>query len=772
MFEWLLKYSAEQYRLGTVGFEAGGGLVLFVVVAAILALVVSVAYSLARNYRDKKTRFISLALRLAAIVLLCLPLLEPVLISTDVVPDENFVAVLLDDSASMSIADGEGGETRYAAARNLLERDGLLAELGEHFQLRFYRFSDAASRVDSLASAPALDGTATRLGPALQRVLADFRGVPLAGVIALTDGGDNASEATSGLAADYRAADVPLHVVGMGQEAFESEREILDVSVTKAVEHDTGAEIDVKLRSWARESGPVELTIYNGDEVAYTESRMLRGGGKIDQLTMFFDPPVVGVGQYRLEVEPGPNELNRQNNSLELLIDTCDVETRVLYFEGALRSDFKFIKRALEDDQVIDFVSVSRTGTGKYYRQGIRSPDELAGGFPKSEEELFQFKAVIFGDIEASAFSLQQQRMIERFVRERGGGFLMLGGRASFAEGDYWNTPIADMLPVALDPSRSKVIPDDFTDRDKEPRDQGFRFEPTPAGLENPILRLSADPATSRSMWSGMPGLTSINLLGRQKPGATVLARKPVDEFGDSEPLLVTQRYGRGRSTVLASASTWRWQMLLEAADFRHERFWRQLVRWQVASAPERVNIDLSADTPEQGQLIEVAVDVFDGAYRPVEGQTLNAVVEDPRGREQTLVLREELLDAGRYAGAFTPSQAGLHRITVVVDGQPIDATTDDGSSTAREAFLVRPPRNEFYDATRNTTLLRAIADESGGAFYEPAAAAAIPEQLRSRRTASSVYHSEYIWDAPLWLILPMLLLCAEWFYRRRKGLA
>jgi uncharacterized membrane protein len=410
---------------------------------------------------------------------------------------------------------------------------------------------------------------------------------------------------------------------------------------------------------------------------------------------------------------------------------------------------------------------VSRTGTGKYYRQGISSPTELAGGFPASEAELFDFDAVIFGDIEASAFTLEQQRMLEKFVRVRGGGFLMLGGLSAFAEGDYWNTPIAEVLPLAIDPDRRRYVPDLFTDPDADPIEQGFRFAPTGDGLDNPALKLSADPQANRTLWGGMPGLTSLNLLGAPKPGAVVLAAKPSDDFGESEPLLVTQRYGRGRGTALATSSTWRWQMLLDADDFRHERFWRQLVRWQSAEAPDLMNIHADVETPAPGQEVLISVDAFSSDYEPLARATVTGVVVDPYGSEQTIALREDIVTDGKYVGTYVPRAEGIHTIAVAIQGEG-----SDSSATASRSLLVRPSRTEFYDATLKSASLREIAALSGGQYYQPSEAGVIPERIRTRRTHSSIYHSEYVWDAPFWLGLAMLVLCAEWFYRRRKGLA
>lgn len=765
MFDWLFKFDRINFAEGEVGLQgpvAGIGLLLLILAAAFCAI-----YFITKAYTSDRTRSVSLGLRLTALLLLCLPLLEPVLIMPDVVPDENFVAVVADVSGSMSIPDGTLlGETRRDDLQQVLfgGAEPVLEGIAEHFKLRYYTFSGEAARTDSLGGA-GTDGLATNIAAALERVLADFRGLPLTGIVLLTDGGDNSDRVPRNLAEELRSLDIPLHVVGLGREAFDEERELLEVVVGKGVEETTGAEIDVRVRSWGAEAEPVAFNLYRGEDLVFSENRPLKGGGRLDQFTFFYEPREQGVHEYTVEVAPAAQELNTENNRLNTLIDTRKDSIRVLYFEGHLRRDFKFIKRALEDDQVVEFTSVSRTGPGKLYRQGIRSPEELAGGFPATEEELYGFKAVILGDIEASAFSPDQLTWIERFVRIRGGGFLMVGGRTSFAEGDYWDTPVDDLLPVSLDPSRRTVIPPRFTDPDAPEDEQGFRFAPTAAGYEHPILKLSPDPSANRARWAEMPRLTSINYLGPVKPGAVVLAEKPDDAFGGREPLLVLQRYGKGRSMALATASTWRWQLQLDAEDQRHERFWRQLARALAAEAPDYVHITLAQNRFAPGDEIPLAAEVFDRQYAPVADAAVRGRITGPDGAVQELPLQPVLAQAGTYTAPFVTDEEGVYELEVEAeqDGTPIGTHT--------QSFLVRPSKEEFQDATLKRAFLTDLAQTADGFYYEPEEADAIPVNLRGRRTSTSIYQASYLWDMPLLFGLILLLLSLEWIYRRRKGL-
>lgn len=766
-FERLFKFNQLNFSEGEFGFLLGGQQVLFwLIIAAVILALFAVVYFTTNLFTSNKTRAFSFGIRAVVLALIVFPLLEPVLIMPDVIPDENFVAVVVDASESMRIQDEAGGADRLSQAGSLLfqEDQGIAAGLSDVFNVRYYAFDDQARRVDSVQHVGA-DGESTNISQVLDRVISDFNGVPLSGLVLMTDGGDNSTDVPLNQAEQLRAMNVPMHIVGMGQESFAQEREILEATATRSVEETTGAEIEVKVRSWDEAPAPVTFGLYLGDDRVFSTTRTIKGEGKIDQFTFFFEPEGQRADEYVLKIDEAEAELNTQNNAASVLIDTRKDTLGVLFLEGGLRPEFKFIKRALEDDQVIDVASVARTGPAQYYRQVSKNPELLAGGFPVSKEALFQYKAVVIGDIEASAFSLDQLQMLEEFVRVRGGGLIMLGGLQTYAEGDYFNTTIADMLPLTIDPGRRTVVPPVFSRPEAEPEAQGFKFTPTSVGLESPILKLSSESETNFNLWTEMPGLTSINYLGRVKPGAVILAEKVEDDFGSSEPLLAVQRYGKGRTAALTTASTWRWQMHLPSEDRRHERFWRQMVRWLVASAPDRVNVDIGNARIAPGDEVPLTVDVYDEAFAAVGEAVVRGYVTDPFGGIQEVELQEDLTKEGSYLATFVPQALGVYRLDVEVQVGELRMFAKP------ESFLTQPSGREFRDATLKREFLERLAGASGGAYYASSDVSAIPANLRNRRTNTSIYRSEYLWDMPVLWGLVLLLLSVEWVYRRRKGL-
>ncbi len=140
--------------------------------------------------------------------------------------------------------------------------------------------------------------------------------------------------------------------------------------------------------------------------------------------------------------------------------------------------------------------------------------------------------------------------MIAEFVDRRGGGLLMLGGPRAFAEGGYAGTAVADTLPVVLD-------------RQPAPKDgdvMRLQVKPTRAGSATAVTQVAGTEAASAERWNTLPGVTAVNRIDAVKPGATVLLSAPTSR-ARTIPMLVFQRYGRGKAFAFPPQDSWVWQM-------------------------------------------------------------------------------------------------------------------------------------------------------------------------------------------------------------------
>jgi hypothetical protein len=348
--------------------------------------------------------------------------------------------------------------------------------------------------------------------------------------------------------------------------------------------------------------------------------------------------------------------------------------------------------------------------------------------------------------------------MIADFVDRRGGSLLMIGGARSFAEGGYGGTPVADALPLAIDPKTRASEPQALS---------RLQVAPTRAGQGHAVTQVANTEAASAARWRDLPQVTTVNAPLPTKPGATVLLTG-TDERGRTQPVLTWQQYGRGKAIALTLQDTWQWQMhaSISLEDQTHENYWRQMMRWLVDGVPGPVESRTTTERVEPGEAVTVEAAVVDPQFVEMNDATVIAHVLRPGGGTLNVPMTWTGERDGQYRGTFVSSEAGSYEVTV-------DAARGDKQLGSGVTYLRAGPSDaEYFDATMHEAPLRRIAEETGGRFYTPANVAGLAEDVRyAGRGVTSVEERE-LWNMPIVLIALMGLVCAEWGYRRAVGLS
>src|SRR5207248_3106149 len=303
-------------------------------------------------------------------------------------------------------------------------------------------------------------------------------------------------------------------------------------------------------------------------------------------------------------------------------------------------------------------------------RLNVSSPNELVDGFPKTREELFAYRGVILGSVDADSFSPEQLRMLADFVSKRGGGLMMLGGRHAFAEGGWAGTPLAEVLPVVVEPDAKKQRADYFSE---------VAVRPTREGATYPVTQLADDEDAWRKKWNGLPPLTTVNPIHAVKPGATVLL-DGLDNRKDVQVVLAHQRYGRGKALAFVVQDSWLWQMNPKTSvkDATHQTFWRRLARWLVEGVPDQVMTTLTQDRVDPGERIPLAAQVVDQTYTDVNNARVTAHVTAPSGRTSDVPMDWIVTRDGEYHGGFVPDEGGLYTVKVSAAKDQKDLGADE----------------------------------------------------------------------------------------------
>ena len=464
MFQLLFKYPIPVFTRGHLLFLSGwpAWLLLLLMVLVVAALAVLIQYRLrrgvpaARGQAPRLTARRSWALWAVQSALLSLLLLlvwQPALSVAELSSRQNIIAVVVDNSKSMATADADGKPRETAAITAL--QSGVLDGLNKRFRTRLYTLNGGLNRVESLGDI-APTAAATHIGDGLQQLAEQTGDLPVGAVVLLTDGGENTSGVGPGSSIGLPAMQalhsrrLPVHTVAFGSEEPAHDVELEDVSVAPNAVANARIAATVSLQQHGYTNTRATITVRDGDKAIAVHDITLGAPGTLQTEPLFFSAGAAGARTLRFSVDLLSGEENRDNNSLTRPVLVSDAKRRILYVEGEPRWQFRFLRRAEEDDPSVQIVSMLRTSENKIYRQGINSPNELADGFPVKAEDLFGYSGIIIGSVDASYFTPLQQELLREYVDRRGGGILFLGGRASLSDGAWGASSLNDLLPTIL----------------------------------------------------------------------------------------------------------------------------------------------------------------------------------------------------------------------------------------------------------------------------------------------------------------------------------
>jgi len=764
LVRFLFGHEQAVFTNGRFSFDVRPGALLLVLIFLLAAIFIYFIYLRPRMRVSKGTTAALVALRAALLTLMIVLLLRPVVVVSSVIPRSSYVAIVVDDSLSMKLRDLPGGVTRLDTVKQALlnantGKPSFLDGLDQKFKTNLYGFSGGLSRLKDGNDLYG-EGRTSDLAGALDETIKRSSGMPLSAIVVATDGASNVPRDVTATLRELRARDIPVFTIGVGNTARPLDAELTRVNMPRRVLVGSRVNIETFVGLSGYSATKVLLGVREDGRAIKTEEFNLRGNDT-QAINLEITPATAGIHRYTVEITPLDGELTVDNNKQDALVEVIEGPLRLLHVEGEPRWELGKIRESLQlNEKNVVLVSLQRTGENKFYRQGIGNQNELVTGFPATEEELFSYHGLIIGSVEAGFFSADQLRSIEAFVARRGGGLLALGGRLAFDGGKYKGTTIDDLLPVSL----TGVAVDDAT-----------AFAPvykpilTGAGQSHPITRLQEDRAANQKAWNELPPVSVSEVLPNVKPGATVLleARRIEGSGPQVAPLLVQQRYGRGQTLALTASDTWRWRMKMDSKNNAHETFWRQMLRYVVSTTPQQIEIGTARDVYSVDEMVNIVADVRDKRFNPVGDAHATARITKPSGAMIDVPLKFTTLNAANvYTGEFKADELGQHRIELM------GTSTSLGTLSATANVLVSDLNREYYSAAQNSDLLKRIAAETGGKYYTPGETQSLLDDLTYRQTPYSERVTKDLWDMPVNFMLLVGLLSAEWFLRKREGLA
>jgi uncharacterized membrane protein len=745
----------------------------------------------------------ALGLKTTGIALILLCFLEPQWL--ELLPKEkgSLVVFLLDDSRSMRLPDSKGGVSRGERLREVWNGGAVSwrADVEQSFRTRGFAFGRSLRELGAKGELQFEDRpTALRLAieEAFERV-----GERPAAVVVLTDGVDLERADPKSVPGGKGSTQVPVFPVLFGKPEQGLDLSIGRVTATQTAFEEAPVTVTVEIRLSGTTKTRAVVSLESGltgsdagkPAVLAEQSVEVAGDGSAAVVALQCLPVKSGPGFYRVKVRgtewPPEKEVTAENNERWVSVYRAPGPHRLLYVSGRPNWEFGPLRRALDLDLELQLRGIIRvakrepkfafkgrggessnpffrgfqTGQGAelerhdkpvLVRVNVEGGDELAAGFPRTAEELFGYKAVLIDDLEAEFFSAEQLRLLQRFVSERGGGVLMMGGMESFEMGGWRGTAMESVLPVWLEKGEGL---------EKESSEGSFRWQLSREGMLAPWLRRRKTEGEELSRLSALPALEVMNGVGAIKPAATVLAWG--ERGGERRPALVTQRYGAGRCGALLGGDLFAWGLGDRERGEDLAKFWRQIARWLVADVPDSLGVTIQPSKSVHSASIQVRV--RDKQARPVEEAEVEVWVRRAEDAEASAVqIRAEPGDElGVYSAEYP----------MAVDGPFVvraEAKDSSGLSLGRaEGGWVQDGREaEFRMTLPDRVGMAELAKVTGGEVLEPEDLEGLAGRLQRAPGVQTEVRVRPLWNTGWMMGLALGCLCGEWVLRRRNGLA
>jgi uncharacterized membrane protein len=650
--------------------------------------------------------------------------------------------------------------SRLDLATSLLSKSAreMLEALDADLDVSYYAFGENLQRLGKSEIKKSLaalrpDSPETSIGAALEALAKTERGVPLAGVVLISDGLDSSSRRTESVVRDFGTRGIPVYTVPVGIVDPD------DVSIRNVIMQDvafTGDKVPVRvqLQSKGYEKRTAELTVsLNGRGIA-RQSVTFEGGLQFEEIFFNVDVTERGAARIVVEIEAFSDESTAANNRVERSVRVVNEKINVLCIEGSARWEFRYLRAMLKRDPRINATFI-----------GTRSQPELAQNsseyiaeFPEDREEAFAYDLVILGDVDSKFFSAEAFQRLDELIRERGGSLLMLCG-PRFAPASYAGTPVERMLPVRFDP-----------EAEWEDIDGSVYPVLTPEGRSSLVMTLETDRAENDLVWSRVAPLYRVPPLLAPRPGATVLAElSDTQSRADRYPLVAWQRYGAGKCMMMATDRLW--LLRFKTGDKYHWRVWSQCVQFLTLSRlmgeHKKIRIETDRATyPVDGRVMLYA-SLLDDDYEPliqpgfeIEVSALN--IDGTAGDPQLVTLRPDKSNPGLYEGYFSPPSEGGYRV---------EANANDRSRSNATEFQVADLRPELANTDMQMDHLRRIAELSGGEVLSALEFQKLSALLKREPHTTTVRIDRPLWDNSLVVLVLVALLGFEWIIRRRYDL-
>jgi hypothetical protein len=711
--------------------STSGNIVLLIAFVLIAIIGAFIFYRFTLPPVPNSKRIFLATLRSLVLCLLLLLLFEPILSLVKTFQQEPSIAILLDNSLSMTLPNGTQLRKDFIK-ENFSEEQ--LKKFSSRLSPKLFSFEQKANELRAIDSMQ-FNGELTNIAQSISDVKKKMLAQNVQALLLVSDG--NVTEGVNPL---YEAEElgIPIYTVGLG-DTLEQKDILVSKLVTNNVAYaETKLPLDVSIRNIGFENQNVQVSLLeNGKQI---EQKIISLKKEQREIPLSFSVELKneGVKKFSVNVSSLKGELTTSNNLQNVFVNVLKSKTPIVLFAGTPTPDVAVIRQLLNEDGHFALQTFVQKKQNEFYEGVI------------SQKILDSAECFIFVNFPSNATSSQTiQQLVELFQRKQSPLFF-LGGKSV----DYnklkmlqsvlpfgWNSVSGNELEILCE-------------------------------LENQHsanVLVSASGAISSSTWGSLPPIFKTQTIFEAKVQSDVLAYSRLQNVSLGEPLLMSHILNRQRTVAFVGYGIFRWQLMSGGNSSVQNflpTFFTNAIRWLTSNESDKpIRVTPTKQIFSGSEAIEFSGVVSNEQLQPLDDADVEITVMK-ENFSRSFILQN--IGSGRYNGSLDDFDAGDYSYSAKVKRGDVQIGEDKGKFSVGSLIV------EFLKTTMDKQLLEQLAFKTGGEFATSENYSSLLEKILTRNfeTKENIQRSEIeLWHWQYILFGIILLFAVEWFVRRRSGM-
>lgn len=551
----------------------------------------------------------------------------------------------------------------------------------------------------------------TNLSELLKMVQSNYENRNLDKVVLVSDGIHN-----QGISPNFLNLNFPVYSLGLGDTTARRDLKLNAIRANRLAYLGNDFPIEAEVENIGFEGRLLNVFLKQGEQVIAQKNITFAKGESLKTLTFYAQARRKGIQRYQVEVELQDKEFNPNNNQQEVFIEVIDGKEKILLVAANPHPDIKALRAAISQNQNYRLdVYIPGIGTLKNERYDLVIFHQIPNIYRSGQELLSKF-----------------QDRPQLFV---------LGAQSDLNAFNNVNSTL-------------KVI-----------GRSGRTDEVTP--LFNPNFSKFTFSSEQQSKVNQLPPLSSPFGEYALSKGAEVLLRQKVGNVETSRPLIALNESAGQKTGIIAGEGIWQWRLEEYARNESHEAFDELISKVvQYLSTQEdkrRLRVYPVRNEFYDFERVVFEAEVYNKIYERIYGQKINLRLKDEKGKVRDYSFTTAKGNS-RFEISGLPKGVYQYQASAKVDGKTEQVSGE---------FSIRDLQLEALNATANHQLLRQLAQNTKGKFFEGKAIEALakelienpkPKLIHSREDVSELINLKWIF------FLLMALLSVEWFLRKYRG--